>query len=104
MKNSERKGTFPVVSLKRELQEAENSLPGGCGRRRSYLLDLFTEFAHDLRDVNVGGHLGLLLLLPLLQDDGAQAGLPVLGVVLQLSITGRQKPNIFDCPRWLLHC
>lgn len=66
------------------------SSPARC-RRRSCLLGLFTEFAHNLCDVDVGGHLGLLLLLLLLQDDGAQAGLPVLGVVLQLSITEEDK-------------
>lgn len=72
--------------------EKRASFPARC-RRRSCLLGLFTEFAHNLCDVDVGGHLGLLLLLLLLQDDGAQTGLPVLGVVLQLSITEEDKTD-----------
>lgn len=60
-------------------------------RRRSRLLALFAEFAHDLCDVNIGGHLGLLLLLELAEDDGAQTGPSVLCILLQLSITGGGK-------------
>lgn len=60
------------------------------GRRRRRLLALFAEFAHDLCDVDSGGHLGLLLHLQLPEDDGAQTGPSVLCVVLQLGITGRK--------------
>lgn len=50
---------------------------------------LFAQFAHDLRDVDGGGRLGLLLLLHLPQDDGAETGPPVPGVLLQLGLAGR---------------
>lgn len=54
---------------------------------------LLAEFGHDLRDVNIGGHLGLLLLLLLPEDDGAQTGPPFLRVLLQLGITGKPRSN-----------
>lgn len=59
-----------------------------CGWR---LLALLAKFAHDLRDVNIGGHLGLLLLLQLPEDDGAETGPSLLGIVPQLGLTGRER-------------
>lgn len=67
-----------------------SSSSGRRRRRRCRLLALFAEFAHDLCDVDCGGHLGLLLHLQLPEDDGAQARPPVLCVVLQLGVTGRR--------------
>lgn len=55
---------------------------------------LLAQFGHDLRDVNIGGHLGLLLLLLLPEDDGAETGPPLLCVLLQLGITGEPKIRI----------
>lgn len=48
------------------------------------------EFAHDLCDVNrgTGGHLGLLLLLLLPDDDGTETGPSVSCILLQLGVTG----------------
>ncbi len=60
-------------------------------RRRRTLLALLAEFAHDLCDVNIGGHLGLLLLLQLPEDDGAETGPSLLCILLQLGITGRPQ-------------
>jgi len=56
---------------------------------RGHLFALLAEFAHDLSDVDggVGGHLGLLLLLLLPDDDGAETGTSVSGILLQLGFT-----------------
>ena len=68
-------------------------------RRRRGVLALLAEFAHDLCDVNgaAGGQLGLLLLLHLPEDDGAETGPPVLCILLQLGITAvtrRVDPSV----------
>lgn len=83
----------PLIAPSESSEETHPASFPARRRRRSCLLGLFTEFAHNLCDVDVGGHLGLLLLLLLLQDDGAQTGLPVLGVVLQLSIAEDDKTD-----------
>lgn len=57
-------------------------------RRRRHLPALFAQFAHNLRDVDGGGHLGLLLLLHLPEDDGTQTGPAVLRILLKLGLTG----------------
>lgn len=58
-------------------------------RPRGRVLAPRAEAAHDLRDVHGGArrHLGPLLLLLLPEDNGAEAGPSVLGVVLQLGVT-----------------
>lgn len=66
------------------------------GRSRGRLRPLLAEFGHDLCDVNggVGRHLGPLLLLLLSEDDWAETGPSVLGVVLQLGIAVRPEDLI----------
>lgn len=63
------------------------------GMTSTYLFALLAEFAHDLCNVNwgVGSHLGPLLLLLLPDDDGAETGPSVPGVLLQLDFTGGNK-------------
>lgn len=62
------------------------------------------QFAHDLLDVHwaAGGHLGLLLLCLLVQDDGVDARLALSSVLLQLRVpvgggTGREDVALMLC-------
>lgn len=62
-------------------------------RTAGHLLALLAQFAHDLCDVHgsAGGHLGLQLQLLLPEDDGAEAGAPLPGILLQLGVTRIQR-------------
>ena len=71
----------------RRAQVSASCAGSALASRHGPLFALLAEFAHDLRDVHgaAGRQLGPLLLLHLPHGDGAEAGPPLLRVLLQLA-------------------